>query len=183
MPDVVGQPLDRVDGRAKVTGAARYAADAAVQNPAYAALVQATIAHGKVSGIDSAAAEQAPGVLAIISHLNAPKLEAKAAERGAGESRIPLSDDVVHYAGPVSAVAVADTLERARHAASLVKVTYEEGKADLPPADFAAQDLDSLEPEYTRGKVPAALAAAARDGVLIDQTYTTPTQTHNPMEP
>ena len=89
----------------------------------------------------------------------------------------------MHYAGQIVAVVVADTLERARHAAGAVKVTYEAGSANLPPVDFAGQDLDSLEPEYVRGKVPPALASAARDGVLVDATYTTPAQTHNPMEP
>lgn len=183
MTPVVGQALDRVDGRAKVTGAARFAADADVRNVTYAALVQANIAYGRVTSIDASAAGKLPGVLAVISHLNAPKLDPKAAERGASESRIPLSDDVVHYAGQVVAVVVADTLERARHAARQVNVSYAADAPNLPPADFASQDLDSLEPQYTRGKVPAALAAAAREGVLIDATYTTPTQTHSPMEP
>src|SRR4051812_40444449 len=72
--NAVGKPVDRGDGRLKVTGAARYAAEAQVENVAHGVLVESTVARGRITGIDTAAAEKAPGVLAVITHRNAPKV-------------------------------------------------------------------------------------------------------------
>ncbi len=132
--DVVGRPIERVDGRLKVTGAARYAADTPVEGVAHAVIVQSTIARGRAA-IDAAEAERAPGVLAVITPRNMPRLRCVKADFSGGgapgggtmlgEDRLPLQDDAVHYAGQHLAVVVAETLEQARHAASLVRVTYE----------------------------------------------------------
>ena len=88
MSAAIGEPLSRVDGPAKVTGAASYAAEFALPDLAYGAIVQSTIAKGRITAIDTAAAERAPGVLAVITHANAPKLPYRApASDAAGRSR------------------------------------------------------------------------------------------------
>ncbi len=190
----VGQPIDRVDGRRKITGTARYAAELRPPRLAHAVLVQSTIAKGRIVAIDAAAARRAPGVIEILSHQNALKLQkapggpkSKPTASGKlGDDRLPFSDDVIHYAGQHVALVVAETLDQARHAASLVKVRYQAEKPALEIADAAStayfpeksfgQDL-----QHHRGDVDAALAAS---GVLkVQQTYTTPVETNNPMEP
>jgi xanthine dehydrogenase YagR molybdenum-binding subunit len=179
----VGRPLDRVDGRLKITGEAPYAAERRYDRLAYAALVQSTIARGRIVAIDTAAARSAPGVLAILTHENAPKLK-KPADGDPGEDRMPLADDVVHYAGQHVALLVADTLERAQHAASLVRVRYreEEPVLTLSAAGATAPERWFKEPlQYERGDVAAALAEPGT--VKVTATYTTPIETHNPLEP
>lgn len=190
----VGQPIDRVDGRRKITGTARYAAELRHPRLAHAVLVQSTIAKGRIVAIDAATARRAPGVIEILSHENALKLQkapggpkSKPTASGKlGDDRLPFSDDVIHYAGQHVALVVAETLDQARHAASLVKVRYQAEKPVLEIADAAStayfpeksfgQDL-----QHHRGDVDAALAAS---GVLkVQQTYTTPVETNNPMEP
>jgi xanthine dehydrogenase YagR molybdenum-binding subunit len=188
----VGKPIDRVDGRRKITGAALYAADFHHPGLAYAVLVQSTIAKGEIRSIDTAAARRSPGVLTVLTHENAPPLnkppggpKAKPLESGkTGEDRLPLSDNVIHYAGQHVAVVVADTLEHARHAAARVVVHYREEKPKLeftaadtyPPKEAFGKPL-----QHTRGDVDAALAAP---GVIkVEPTYTTPVETNNPMEP
>jgi xanthine dehydrogenase YagR molybdenum-binding subunit len=129
-PRVLGKPINRVDGRLKVTGKAPYAAEFTPKGVCYAFAVKSTISHGRITAIETAAAEASPGVRTILTHLNAPKLtEPKADQESGGgllnEERIPLSDDVISYGGQYIALVVADTLEHARHAASLIKVRYE----------------------------------------------------------
>src|SRR5262249_50263312 len=121
MSAVIGQPRDRVDGRLKVTGGARYAAEFATPNLAHGVLVQSTIANGRIRAIETAAAEAAPGVLSVLTHRNAPRLQAVPASPAgyAGQSLVPLQDDRVHYQGRHIAVVVAETLQQAQHAASL----------------------------------------------------------------
>jgi xanthine dehydrogenase YagR molybdenum-binding subunit len=117
---IVGQPVDRRDGRLKVTGQARYAAEFDINNLAHAVLVQSTIASGEIAGFDLAAAQAVPGVLAILTPENAPRLP----EQPSGQSEtsgplvaIPLLQDrLVYYNGQHIAVVVADTLERAQQA-------------------------------------------------------------------
>ncbi len=153
---------------------------------AYAVAVQSTIAKGRVRRIDTVAAGQAPGVLAIITRANAPKLHDAKNDFGnatkLGESRRLFADDRIYYAGQYLALVVADSLERATAAANLVKVdadekepvlTLEKGKRFEPSDDFAKT-------KYKRGSVTSALQAAAQ-GVRC--TYTTPVEHHNPMEP
>jgi xanthine dehydrogenase YagR molybdenum-binding subunit len=190
----IGKPIDRVDGRRKITGAAKYAAEFRHDRLAHAVLVQSTIAKGRIAALDTAAARRAPGVITILSHETMPKLKgapggpkAKPLETGKmGEDRLPFSDDVIHYAGQHVALVVADTLDHARHAASLVKVRYREEK---PALTIAEAESTAYSPkasfgrplQHQRGDVEAALAAP---GVIkIQQTYTTPVETNNPMEP
>jgi xanthine dehydrogenase YagR molybdenum-binding subunit len=183
---MIGKPLDRVDGRLKVTGAARYAAEAQVAKVAYGVLVLSGIAKGQITGIDTAAAEKAPGVLAVLTHRNAGKAslpdDAKApVDPVVGQPLQPLQDDRIHYNGQPVAVVVADTFEQATRAAALVQVSYHEEKA---VTDFAAAVAHAFtpkkSPDYTRGEPDKAFEAAE---VRVEQTYSHPDEHHNPMEP
>src|ERR671932_1586088 len=133
----IGKPVSRVDGRQKVTGAALYAAEFEVPNVAHGAIVRSTIASGRITSIDGAPAEQAPGVVAVLTHRNAPRLayrEHKAfVDPDVGERLHVLQDDRVSHQGQPIALVVADTLEQAIHAATLVRVTYapETGTTDI----------------------------------------------------
>jgi xanthine dehydrogenase YagR molybdenum-binding subunit len=181
----IGQPLARVDGKLKVTGAAKYSAEFARPRLAYAALIQSTIANGRVTGFDFAAAKAAPGVVDILTRENAPRLKPypdDLTKIGApGESRVPLQDDQVHWVGQHLGVIVAESFEEAMHAASLPQVRYEDAPAILAMGDERAGQ-NAVQPEklqVKRGDVDAALASAA---ARIDVTYTTPIENHNPME-
>jgi xanthine dehydrogenase YagR molybdenum-binding subunit len=188
---VVGQPIDRRDGGLKVTGRARYAAEFDIDNLAYAALVQSTIASGEITGFDLSEAQAVPGVLTIMTPDNAPRLPQAAP--GQSETTGPLvakpllQDRLVYYNGQHIALVVADTLERAQQAAALVHVQYREAEAQVrmqdalgsayPPQHFRN---GARPPDSRRGDPEAALASAP---VKIDATYTTPLEHHNPMEP
>src|SRR3954463_2505528 len=172
----VGTPMSRVDGRLKVTGGARYAAEFEVKDVAYGALVLSTVARGRVTKIDTAAAEKAPGVLAVITHKSAGKVvlpeKAKAlVDPKVGRPLQPFQDDQVHYHGQPIAVVVADTFERATHAATLVRATYDEAKAVLDFAAAAARKFTPHQmeadrpteksPDYRRGEPDKGLESAA----------------------
>ncbi len=178
---VLGQPLHRIDGPLKVTGRATYAYEyRAARNPAYAFLVEAGIAKGRLAAIDTAEAERAPGVLAVLTHLNVPKQGPK------GDGNAPqMTDDAIQHHGQPIALVVAETFEQARAAAFLVKPTYaaEEGRFDLAaalPQAFKPKGNNGNAPDTALGDMEAAFAAAP---VKVDVTYTTPPQTHAMMEP
>jgi xanthine dehydrogenase YagR molybdenum-binding subunit len=182
----IGQPVDRVDGHLKVTGAAKYAAEFELPDIAHAVLVQSTIGAGEVTGFDLARASAMPGVLAVVTPENAPRLSTNG---GAPQTvRAPLLQDKrVHYNGQHVAVVVADTLERAVAAAAAVRVGYrrEEPLTSMdavlgqayPPRKFRNGERP---PDTTRGDPDAAFSAAA---VKLEASYTTPIEHHNPMEP
>ena len=181
---VVGKPLNRVDGHLKVTGGARYSAEFPVAKLVHGVTIQSTIASGKIAQMDTRAAEQVPGVLLVMTHLNAPKVSGEAG----GERKLPLlQDNTVRYSGQHIGVVVADTLEHAIQAAALVKIQYDEAK----PALHLQENLDKAympqgkiprnePPDSAHGNVEQGLASAA---VKVEQTYTTPIENHNPMEP
>ena len=184
----MGPAVNRVDGKLKVTGGAKYAADHNPSGLAYGVPVVSSIARGVVKAIDASRAEKEPGFLAFIGRHNVPNLKPTANDFGSwtklGEARLPFSDDRVYYSGQYLGIIVADTLERATAAASLVKVDYEE---ELP----VVQNADALHTlfvpkfafspvELTRGDFEKALAGAAYH---LDQHYSTPIEHHNPMEP
>jgi len=198
-PPSLGAPLDRVDGRLKVTGGAKYAAEFPIANAAHAVIVTSTIAKGRVSAMDTAAAMRVPGVLTIITPFNAEKVNvprpateaAPAPAPGAqGQSqramRVPtvLQSTEVHYNGQPIGLVVADTFEHALEAARMVKATY---VAEQPVLDIATAPKNppetvhpfSGERVHTRGDVTRGMSDAA---VRVDQTYTTPLENHNPME-
>ena len=138
----IGQPISRVDGRQKVTGGATYAAEFHVPGLAHAATVRSTVAKGRIASLDAAAAERAPGVVAVLTHLNAPRLAYRAhkapVDPDVGERLHVLQDDQVSHQGQPIALVIADTLEQAHHAAALVRVTY--------APETATTDIHQVEP-------------------------------------
>ena len=183
----MGLALPRIDARAKVTGAARFASDMAVTNPVHAYLVTSTIARGRIVAFDEAAARAVPGVLSILTHLNRPPL-APVKHFFAGGSGItavpPLAGPEIAHAGQIVAMVLAESYEAAREAAHRLVVRYQR---QAPSASFGSPGLvtqrtaDVL-PERkdpTLGNAETALRASA---VLHDAEYATPTQHHNPME-
>ncbi|MBO0681306.1 xanthine dehydrogenase family protein molybdopterin-binding subunit [Mycolicibacterium sp. S2-37] len=177
----MGRPLPRRDGPFKVTGTARYAFEHPVQNAAYLHVLQSTIARGQVSAMDVSAARAVDGVVDILTVFDAPRL----ADSDDGELGI-LQDERVHFRGQIIGGVVAETAEIARHAADLVQVMYVaephdvELTADHPGLYTPEQVNPSYEPDTDEGDVDAALAAAE---VTVDQTYSTPIEHNNPMEP
>src|SRR5215467_14867965 len=121
-----GAPLNRIDGVQKVTGAAKYAYEYSVENVTYVFPVQSTIAKGRIVSIDASAARALPGVIAVLSHENAPRLAP------VDNAELALfQTDAVAYHGQFVAAVVAETSEIARQAASLVSVRYEEQPHDV----------------------------------------------------
>ncbi len=190
-PLVLGKPMNRVDGRLKITGAAKYAAEFSPPGVLHAFALTSKISKGRIAVIDTAAAELAPGVRTVLTHRNAPKLDQPNPSKNAGggilnEERLPLNDDVISYGGQYVAFVVAQTLEQARHAASLIAITYEEA----PPALTSKDAPDSGEkPKKNNGeavqlkKGDADKGLAEKGLVVIERIYETPTETHSPMEP
>ncbi|MFT3698989.1 MAG: xanthine dehydrogenase family protein molybdopterin-binding subunit [Kofleriaceae bacterium] len=183
----VGTPIDRIDARKKVTGQATYAADTAVTKVAHAVIVTSGIANGTITTLAVDDAKAQPGVLAILSHLDVPKVAPGKSAKGGPAERILqlLQSDKVEYSDQPVAVVVADTLERAQHAASMIKATYAPNAAiaaieqSLGTA-FSSKAMVHGESDSTRGVVDAGLSTAA---FKLEQTYTTPVEYHNPMEP
>ena len=159
--DVVGTARDRVDGRLKVMGAATYPIDVNLPGLAHAALVQSTITSGRIRDIAVDAAERAPGVLAVITHLNTPPLALGPATEIGPQPLPPFQSDAVLHYGQHVAMVVAETREQANAAAALIEVTYER---DTPVLSFddprASRVSHPWTPDYDRGDVPSALAAA-----------------------
>ncbi|MHA5052617.1 xanthine dehydrogenase family protein molybdopterin-binding subunit [Streptomyces sp. SD15] len=176
---VVGAGLDRVDAPLKVTGSAQYPNDFSFSGMVHAALVGSTIAAGRIRRIDVSQAQAAAGVLRVITHLNAPKLERGPMTLLGGSPPAPLQDDRILHYGQHIAIVVAESAEQARHAARLVHVEYEPAKAVLDVDDPRAEILDNpwgLDTEH--GDVGAGFAQA---DVVIEGTYTTPDNTNNPL--
>lgn len=175
---LVGAGVDRVDGPAKVTGAAPYPADFGFANLAHAVLVQSTVAAGRILRLATSRAEASPGVLTVITHRNAPRLARAPGGLGIGPPP-PLQDDRIVHHGQHIAVVVAETLEQAAAAARLVQAEYETAEPLLDAADpRAEQVVNPSGRDVSRGDVAAGMAAAE---VIVDATYTTPAQTNNPL--
>lgn len=175
----VGQAINRIDGLLKVTGTATYATDYKLENIAHAVIFKSTIAAGKITDIVTADAEKAPGVLAVITHKNAPKLNVDGGIRGGA---LLQSRDIEFYGQHIGLV-VAETFEQARYAASLVKVSYEKATAKL---DFVKHATEAVLPkgnnsgDVTHGDIENAFRSAE---YKIEVVYETPVEHHNPMEP
>ena len=182
------QPLSRFDGRLKVTGAARYTADIPVQGALHASIVSSSIAHGRTIAIDTTAAEKAPGVLAVFTHRNMPRMNPTPKPwshlHPHGQSYLPLQDDKVLYADQPIALVVAETVAQAAYAGTLVRIDYEV----QPPVVFGPETLkDAVQPPQFLWPVSSSVgdadAAIAGSPVRIEQTYSTSDRHHNPMEP
>jgi xanthine dehydrogenase YagR molybdenum-binding subunit len=187
----IGQDTVRVDGPLKVSGRAQYTSDFHFPGLLYAVPVGATIANGKITRLDTAAAEKMPGVRAILHRGNIGKIFRSIPQPGfdgiCEERRPPLEDDVVRYYGQYIALAVADTFETAKAAADAIHATYATEKPNVETHLEADKDPDlvmtSFGPRHRldshRGDPDATFLSAP---VKIDQTYVTPTETHNPLE-
>lgn len=172
----IGEGLDRVDGLLKVTGAAEYATDYKIPNPAHAVIFKSEIAAGKIVEIDTGAAEKLPGVLAVITHKNALKLNERNGIRGGAM----LQNDNVYFYGQNIGMVVAETFEQARIAARLVKVTYEKSEAKTDFEKFKSSAVKSeSSPDSVRGDVEKALSETE---FKVEEIYETPIEHHQPME-
>lgn len=187
----IGRPLPRVDGRLKVTGAARYAADWKLPGLLYGYVVSSEIARGRIVRIDAAEALAVDGVVQVLTHENAPKL-ARANSKyqddiaPPGKPLRPLHSAEIQFFGQPIALVVADSFERARYAASIVRVTYE---AAPHATDLAAARGQQRKPRKRtlidkpvkpRGNAKKAFAAAQ---IKHEAEYGAPAEHHNPMEP
>jgi len=187
----IGQRISRVDGNLKVSGGARFSAEFDLERLAHAAIVCSTIAKGKVASIDVSGALAAPGVSAVMTHLNAPRMKApslvdEGSPKSFAASNLPImQDDRISWNGQPVAVVAAATLEQAEHAASLVRVLYEQDTAQvsfdelkaeaIPPSDIMGEPA-----ELSIGDADTALANA---DVVVDHVYRTPPYNHNAIEP
>ncbi len=188
----IGKPVDRVDGRLKVTGGARYAAEYPVEGVVHAVFATSRIARGRIRSIDTRPARRAPGVLAVLTHENLPKLTRQPMAFGEGGSQAgmsfsPLQGAEIFYAGQHIAIVVAETLEQAEYAATLVDLSYREEKPLVHVGDPGTRlyvpkaIMGGGVPGRTRRGAPQRAFATAP--VRVEATYTNSTCHHNPMEP
>lgn len=177
----VGTVVPRIDARQKVIGDAKYAYEQGVDRPVYLHPVQATVARGRVTDIDAREAEALDGVLLVLTHLNAPEL----ADTSDGEYAI-LQSAGVAFRGQLIGAVVAETSEVARHAADLVRVSYDEHEHDTK---LREDHPDLYEPDKVNPAFPTDTEAGAVEEALaastyrVEQRYTTPMEHNNPMEP
>ncbi len=177
-----GRPTPRIDGVAKVTGAARYASDEPVANPAYAYLVTSAVARGRVAGFDLDQARAAPGFIDVLTHENVGgQVKTNPDPAGKPDNTTTLESDKIWHDGQIIAVVLAESFEAARDAAHRVGVRY---AAEAPSASF---DSPGVQVEAHKPQTPDAKkgdAAGAFEGapVKVEARYSTPTQHHNPIE-
>lgn len=179
--------IDRVDAVKKVTGTAKYSAEYDFPGMTYGVLAVSSIAKGSIVAMDTKAAENAPGVFAVITHLNCPELPGY--KISPEQEKLPatkkgykvFADNLIRFSGQPIAIVVADSFERATYAASLVKAKY---KAEPHITDMYAA-IENGKPlernsykDYVRGEADAWEKAA----VKIEAEYTIPIEVHNPME-
>lgn len=189
---VIGEPKSRVDGRLKVTGGARYSAEIPIQQPLHAVLVMSTIGRGHIVSMNVDEANAQPGVRAVITPFNAPRVQAPPSPGSAGarpqDRQLSLLQNTdVHYNNQPIGIVVADTLEAAQQGASLVKVIY---AADQPSSEMDSPEARALiyKPKKA-GEEPIDSHRGDPDGELtvapkkIEHNYVTPIENHNPMEP
>jgi xanthine dehydrogenase YagR molybdenum-binding subunit len=194
MAPYIGTATPRIDGIAKVTGAAKYAAEFNAPGLLHGSIVTSTIAKGRITGIDTNAAKRVKGVLDVFTHANRPQMadDDKAYKDDvapAGSPFRPLYADKIMFNGQPIALVVAETSEVARFAASLVRVEYEKKthvtdvyrqREEAVPVKPPTNAFEALfTPPKTRGAPEQALAAAA---VRHEAEYYTPIEHHNPME-
>jgi xanthine dehydrogenase YagR molybdenum-binding subunit len=182
MTDDIKNAPNRVDGLAKVTGKAKYIAEFKFANLAYGFFIQSTIAKGKITSIDTTEAERQPGVVKIFSHLNSPRdLKGFETDEDFGEKSTPftpLRSGTILFSGQPIAVVVAETIEQARYAASLVKVTYDKQTHSTDLSKVLDKAYGRTRP--VRGNPTEAFATS---DAKIEAEYTIPIEHHNAMEP
>jgi xanthine dehydrogenase YagR molybdenum-binding subunit len=194
MASYIGTSTSRIDGVAKVTGAAKYAGEFNVPGLAYGSVVTATIAKGRIKSIDRSAAMRVKGVIEVFTHENRPPMPDndkayKDETAPAGSPYRPLFDDMIKFSGQPIALVVAETSESARYAASLVRVEYLEEahvtdihrqRDSATPVKPPTNPIEALfTPPKQRGTPEEALASAP---VRHEGEYFVPIEHHNPME-
>lgn len=185
----IGAPVSRIDGPLKVRGAAPFAAEFPVPGMVYAAVAYSTIPRGRITALDTAAAEASPGVHLVLSYKNAPRLKPtplfNSAPKAVGPDDLPImQDDSIRWNGQAIAVVLADTQEQADHAKSLIHATYaaEPARTRFDEALQHPRELDMVmmdAPRIEIGDAEAALAAAPH---RVDHIYRTPRHNQNPIE-
>jgi xanthine dehydrogenase YagR molybdenum-binding subunit len=190
MPRYIGKEMSRVDGVAKVTGKAKYAAEFRVPYLAYGFIVLGSVAKGTIRSIDTREAEAEAGVIRVFTHLNTPTLGPKApteeaparAAKAPDKSFRALQSDQIFFNGQPVALVVAESYEQARYAARLVKVSYvaEAHVTDTEVVRGRARVPSQGTPPKPRGNPQEALA---NPPVTIEAEYRIPIEHHNPMEP
>lgn len=185
----IGQPLSRLDGPLKVSGLAPFAAEFPIEGMVYAAVVFSSVAKGRIAGIDSAAARRAPGVVAIMTHENAPRLKPPPAfmsqPKAAGGDTLPvMQDDRIHWNGQPVAVVLAETQDQADHARSLISVIYdaEEALTDFNRAKKQGTQQAMFMGQPLHNEAGEAETALAEAPVKVDAVYRTPRHNHNAIE-
>ena len=178
---IIGAVVPRIDGPLKTTGTARYAVDHNFPGLVHAVAVQSTVGSGSIRTLDTAAAEKMPGVLLVLHHGNmkgAYRLFPHQDDATISEARPPFEDEKIYYWGQFVALVVAETLEQAGAAASAVRVEYDAQAPDVR-TDLSAGFTGTRQSSWKRGDPDQALTTAP---VVVDETYSTPVETHNPME-
>jgi xanthine dehydrogenase YagR molybdenum-binding subunit len=186
---LIGAQVSRLDGPLKVQGDARFAAEYVMEGMVYAALRYSTIARGRISTMDTAAAEAAAGVVLVMTHLNAPRMQPPplflTGPKAAGGANLPvMQDDSIHWNGEPVAIVLAETQEQADHAASLIEVAYESS----PPRTFEEARAHPRTPDSLVGQAVEVLVGDAEAALIdaphsVDLTYRTPRHNHNAIEP
>lgn len=191
MNQIIGKSVNRKDGRAKVTGQATYGAEHQLPDLVQGYLVTATIAKGSIRNIDTRQAAATPGVIAVFTHKNPPKVFKPTNNWMTSkiyEARLPLSDNIIHYAGQIVGLVVADTFEKARDAASQIKIEYESQPPQIDGEKAKYQKATSMfgeDMEYRAGEFERGDFSTSRSGAAakVKVNYTTEMEIHAPMEP
>jgi xanthine dehydrogenase YagR molybdenum-binding subunit len=177
---IIGSVVPRIDGPLKTSGTARYAVDHNFPGLVHAVALQATIGKGTIRNLDASAAEKMPGVLLVLHQgniNNTYRFYPHESDGTISEARPPFVDNTIYYWGQYVAAVIAETLEQARAAAASIKVEYD---AETPDVNPNLSNFTGPRPEsWRRGDPDKALASSP---VTIDETYSTPVETHNPME-
>jgi xanthine dehydrogenase YagR molybdenum-binding subunit len=186
---LIGAQVSRLDGPLKVQGAARFAAEYVMEGMVYAALRYSTIARGRITTLDTAAAEAAAGVVLVMTYRNVPRMQPPpliltAAKAVAGADLPVMQDPSIHWNGEPVAVVLAETQEQADYAASLIEVSYESS----PPRTFEEAKAHARTPDSLVGQPVEVLVGDAEAALIdapysVDLTYTTPRHNHNAIEP
>jgi xanthine dehydrogenase YagR molybdenum-binding subunit len=186
---LIGAPVSRLDGPLKVRGEARFAAEYVMEGMVYAALRYSTIARGRITTLETGAAEAAAGVVLVMTHRNSPRMQPPpmflTAPKAAGGANLPVMQDPnIHWNGEPVAIVLAETQEQADHAASLIEVTYE----SAPPRTFEEARAYARTPDSLVGQPVEVLVGDAEAALIdaphsVDLTYTTPRHNHNAIEP
>ncbi|MGA8042529.1 MAG: xanthine dehydrogenase family protein molybdopterin-binding subunit [Terracidiphilus sp.] len=178
---VIGAVVPRIDGPLKTTGSARYAVDHDFPGLVHAVAVQSTVGKGRIRSLDTSTAEKMPGVLLVLHHGNIKgvyRLFPHQQDGTISEARPPFDDDTVYYWGQYVALVVAESPEQATAAANAVRVEYDVETPDVR-TDLGEGYNGPRESSWKRGDPDKALTSAP---VVVDETYSTPVETHNPME-